>query len=812
MWRRNKEKEEPAVTAVAPGGAPALTKADAAAAGTRPEDAVFSHPGAYGAMMLPPKVVRVGFFAGRRRQKANNSPSFCSISSNSSNATTESDASPPPQQEQLPCSPGEPARVDKLLSEAKEAKEAESLLRAESAKLRARKAHLDRDIQRLQRDKEDMTEAHRAQLERLRRDLEAASAESKRRLEAELEKGHAKSMDSLRLALRSETENLASETRRLREDLLRTRQARSAPTPQGAAEGGGSLGGSGGGGGSSGTAAADAGLMTPMPVLAGFWSSLTNAFTPGDFLEAGAGGGGGAGGVGGRGGDGVGVPPPALLVLAAVPLFCFYKRWQRQRIVEESSSDEGHTTDGEVDSDPAWWGLREGRAGGDKDEGRVDNSSKEVKVAREGAGGRESVGFQRPAAVLPKAVKEDAKKKRRSVSSSPMKLRAVRSFGDSWPVSSLRLTPPSNGPGAVNPEALISPSVSKLRVPLLARRNSSNQATADDCFGAHDNDIRALARRRATSGSAPVKRNTSVGPDDGGSGALLPRKSCAPVEVLALKSTSVSSGRSSSSSLSPERSPPHSSSAGGKKGKKLAKRQPLLLQRAQWQQQHQHQQHQQLQHQQQQGLAKAAAMAAARTAGFQSRTAALAGGVGNDDLAASADAVAAAALGADRAAGALAMRTALEGLRSERDALANACGRLEADREAAAVQLREGAERLKELRRARETLEMEKGVLRERCAGLEEGAEACRKGECGAGAGTVEVVEAAGESARELVGRVELLEKEREETAGLVATKEAALASLSLKIKELQRDLSAKTDDAAAAAATAATATAAAAA
>lgn len=45
-----------------------------------------------------------------------------------------------------------------------------------------------------------------------------------------------------------------------------------------------------------------------------------------------------------------------------------------------------------------------------------------------------------------------------------------------------------------------------------------------------------------------------------------------------------------------------------------------------------------------------------------------------------------------------------------------------------------------------------------------------------------------------------------------VATKEAALASLSLKIEELQRDLSAKTDDAAAAAATAATATAAAAA
>lgn len=161
----------------------------------------------------------------------------------------------------------------------------------------------------------------------------------------------------------------------------------------------------------------------------------------------------------------------------------------------------------------------------------------------------------------------------------------------------------------------------------------------------------------------------------------------------------------------------------------------------------------------------------------------MAGGVGNgngagDDLAASADAVAAAALGTDRAAGALAMRSALEGLRSERDALANACGRLEADREAAAVQLREGAERLKELRRARETLEREKGALRERCADLEESAEACRKGECGAvgsgAAGKVEVeqaaqaVAAAENSARELVGRVEALEKEREGTAGLV--------------------------------------------
>lgn len=324
MWRRFRNKEAPVAT---PEDASALTVA-AAGAATQPEDAMFSHPGAYGAMMLPPKVVKVGFFAGRRRHKSNNNNNNLCNNNSSSNATPESDASTQPpspsqQQQQLPCSGGDPARVDKLLSEAKEAKEAEGLLRAESAKLLARKAQLDREIQKLQRDKEDMTEAHRAQLERLRVDLEASSKDSKLRLKSELEKGHAKSMDSLRMTLRSETENLASETKRLREDLLRARQARSVPP----AERGGSLGEGEGGGDGGGGRTADTGLVTPMPGLAGFWSSLTNAFTPGDFLEGGARG----GGVGMGDGGGGGVPPPALLVLAAVPLFCFYKRWQRQR-------------------------------------------------------------------------------------------------------------------------------------------------------------------------------------------------------------------------------------------------------------------------------------------------------------------------------------------------------------------------------------------------------------------------------------------------------------------------------------------------
>lgn len=61
----------------------------------------------------------------------------------------------------------------------------------------------------------------------------------------------------------------------------------------------------------------------------------------------------------------------------------------------------------------------------------MDNSSSEVKAARKGASGRESVGFQRPAAVKAKADKVEAKQKhrRRSVSCSPMKLRVRAGVG-----------------------------------------------------------------------------------------------------------------------------------------------------------------------------------------------------------------------------------------------------------------------------------------------------------------------------------------------------------------------------------------------
>ena len=284
------------------------------------DGALFSHPGAYGAMMLPPKAVKAGFFAGRRRRreeaKSNTSDSDAEAAAPAADLSRQ-------QQKNHPLCSGDPARIDGLVAEAREAKEAEAALLAEGARLRGKQAQLDKDIRRLQREKEDMTEAHLAQLENLRRDLETDAREGRRRLQSELEKGHAKSMDKLRLTLAAETDNLVAETKRLREDLQRTRQSRAtASTPAGAASAEGS------GSKPSGVKPAAAG-ETPVPLSAGFWNSLTNAFTPRDFLDMSNGGGVGVGASGGSGS----VPPPALLVLAAVPLFCFYRRWRMQRWV-----------------------------------------------------------------------------------------------------------------------------------------------------------------------------------------------------------------------------------------------------------------------------------------------------------------------------------------------------------------------------------------------------------------------------------------------------------------------------------------------
>lgn len=209
----------------------------------------------------------------------------------------------------------------------------------------------------------------------------------------------------------------------------------------------------------------------------------------------------------------------------------------------------------------------------------------------------------------------------------------------------------------------------------------------------------------------------------------------------------------------------------GQQQQQRPRHQPLLLPRG-------HFRHQQ--HQRQRGarpapigLAAAAATAAARAAerhGPVSSPALTISGGGDAGATAiasdagpaqTADSVATAALDAERVAGARAMRGALDGLRSERDSLAEACKRLERERETASAELREGAARARELEQARGLLEREKAVLLGTCAELEADLEACERGECGA------AVEAE-DRARELEMRTVRLEDDRKETSRLV--------------------------------------------
>lgn len=317
MWKRQKEK--PAAPASAQD-----TSATLGGAAVADDAALFSHPGAYGAMMLPPKAVKAGFFAGRRRRREE-------AKSSNSDAAAAAGTAPDlstQQQKKHPLCSGDPARIDGLVAETREAKEAEAALIAEGARLRGKQTQLDKDIRRLQREKEDMTAAHLAQLEGLRRDLETDAREGQRRLESELEKGHAKDMDHLRLDLMAKQDIIEAQTRRLQKeiDLRSAEQCRATATTTAPAAAAASAAARGGGTKPSGVRpAAAAAAETPVPLSAGFWNSLTNAFTPRDFLDKSNGG-----GVGASGGSGS-VPPPALLVLAAVPLFCFYRRWRMQR-------------------------------------------------------------------------------------------------------------------------------------------------------------------------------------------------------------------------------------------------------------------------------------------------------------------------------------------------------------------------------------------------------------------------------------------------------------------------------------------------
>lgn len=339
MWGRSKGELTPLQQA-----SPPAPVSEPAVVGANGDDVMFSHPGAYGIVMLPPKAIKAGFFARRRRARR---------ATRTAIAEAAAAAAKKRPSNARPISGNDDAssrRVDELVSEAKASAEAERALRMEAARLLAQKTQLEKEIRRLQRDKEEMTDAHRTQLDRLRRELDADARDSKRRLGEELERGHAKSMDSLRLTLKSETEHLTSETKRLRDELQKSKQARSAAAASSApataeankaksrvpTRGAGSVGSGAGSKGSSSSsfgAIPNGGLdseginnaVMPAAGSAGFWKSLTDTFTPSDLL-------GGAGGsVGGGGGVGESVPPPALMVLAAVPLFCLYKRWQHKR-------------------------------------------------------------------------------------------------------------------------------------------------------------------------------------------------------------------------------------------------------------------------------------------------------------------------------------------------------------------------------------------------------------------------------------------------------------------------------------------------
>ena len=345
---------------------------------------------------------------------------------------------------------------------------------------------------------------------------------------------------------------------------------------------------------------------------------------------------------------------------------------------------------------------------------------------------------------------------------------------------SLNLSPRSQEPRGSQPEALVSPSVLLSRTPTKNRRQSMLPASGR---GFSEAAVAAAAARRSSMAVGGASASAA-----GAAGAAAAAAAGMGGIDEAGSPLSFSSGRSSDSP-SPERSTPSAARfAKQHPQQQYKKKQPLLLHRAKWQQQAQRAGARPAPSR----LAAAAAAARASVGGAAGAAAtgpaASPGEDGEDGDAAAAaaaatdsptaDAVAAAALGADRAAGARAMRGALEELRGERDSLANACGRLEADREAASVQLREGGELVRKLTEARETLEADKSALEERCAALRAEVEACGKGECAA------AKEAGGEGgARDVLrARFAELEKERDETAELVSAHEEDIALFRLVV------------------------------
>lgn len=354
---------------------------------------------------------------------------------------------------------------------------------------------------------------------------------------------------------------------------------------------------------------------------------------------------------------------------------------------------------------------------------------------------------------------------RRSVSCSPTK--RDNANNDRRPAVSLSLSPPRSL------ENLISPSVSLARNASLSRRNSAAAGKPTSTFAPSASKLppntESLISPHESKCFAAARANggTSDGAGDGGGeGTTRKRSNTDGSHQLGSVISELSSSLLSSDSDHNDPAPSPSSMRGDGRIKKTTpclsqQKQPLLLPRGHFRQQQQ-QRVRPVPH----GLAAAAATAAARAAQRRGTTTPPPTAAAADSDSAmhmsKANAVAAAALGAERAAGARAMHGALDRLRAERESLADACKRLEAEREVAASDLRKGAERARELQQAREALSREKEVLSARCAELEAEKEGCVKGKCSG------VAVAEGRSAAVLQARAVELEEVRKETAQLV--------------------------------------------
>lgn len=306
----------------------------------------FAHPGSFGVMMLPSELVRTGLPSRRRDQIWGSEPGEETVG-----AGGDGDKKASTDEKSAGGNPICDTRVNELVTAVQRSKDAERELKADFNSLDAKKRQLVNEILKLEREKEELTEKHVADLARIREKLEAEADEDKRRLKEELKKGHDASMDQLRKDLRARIAPLESETERLRLEVSKA-QARAASvsnnsTPDKRARFGGARHNGVADPATPSAAATGATLNrlaaganrgdednvpTSMPTSPSFWKGLNDAFTPHDLLFDTSGGvvrGGGESGVGLVEKDSV--PPPALLVLAAVPICCLLAKWHTFR-------------------------------------------------------------------------------------------------------------------------------------------------------------------------------------------------------------------------------------------------------------------------------------------------------------------------------------------------------------------------------------------------------------------------------------------------------------------------------------------------